>query len=75
MPLNELKFHLGISSDEYLKYYQGNAKNVITTSIDGRNVQFPANILQPFLMHEGIYGLFSIRYDEKGKLIDIEKIE
>ena len=52
--------------DEYLKYYQSVAKDVITTTTDGRTVQFPAGVLRSFVSHEGIYGTFTLHFNEKG---------
>ncbi|PIE24236.1 MAG: hypothetical protein CSA60_03250 [Neptuniibacter caesariensis] len=65
---------LYISSDKYKKLYQGVAQNIFTHAIDGRSVQFPARILQPFLLSDGIRGRFRIQFDDDGKYRGIEKI-
>ena len=70
----EIIFHLNISADEYVRYYNGTAKYVITKSLDGRSIQFPVNILQSYLTHDGVSGTFSLRHDEDNKFIGIEKI-
>ena len=44
-----------------------------TTSVDGRRVHFPANILQRFVSSNGVHGRFCIRFDEKGKYQAIER--
>ena len=72
--VNEIYLHLKISPEKYLAYYQGIAKDVVTTSIDGRTIQFPARILRPFLTHDGICGKFILYYDDKGKFVSIKKI-
>ena len=66
-----IRFRLAIEADNYLPYYQGRARDVIVRSEDGRRVKFPANSLQRFLKHRGIYGLFEIRFDDNHKLIVI----
>ena len=48
-----------LSADEYLKRYQGMARSVYTKTLDGRSVRFPAGILQPYVTHNGISGVFS----------------
>lgn len=63
-----------ISRDEYLRWYQGTAQDVLTSSVDGRSVRFPAKILQPFVSHEGIQGRFQIQFDDKGKFTHIKKL-
>ncbi len=64
-----------ISKQDYLLWYKGLARQVITTDIEGRSVQFPVNILQRFITHEGIAGVFTISFDEKGCFKDIQRIE
>jgi hypothetical protein len=65
---------LSISAEKYKLMYQGVAQSVYTRSVDGRSVQFPAKILQPFLLREGINGVFRIMFDDKGKYQGIEKL-
>jgi len=72
--VKEVRFRISIPSDDYLLYYQGVAKNVITRSEDGRSIQFPAKILQKFLTHDGIHGYFVLVYDDNGKFSSIRKI-
>ena len=63
-----------IPADEYIKRYIGNGAIVHTTSRDGRSVQFPANILQPFVTHSGVRGSFCISFDHAGKFSSIKKL-
>lgn len=63
-----------IGREEYLRYYQGSAKNVLARDLEGRSVSFPANILQPFVTHNGISGLFAITFSTGGKFQSVEKI-
>ena len=65
---------LHISSDEYLGWYHGVAKNVRTTSVDGRSVLFPAGILQRFVTREGINGRFCIYFTAEGKFDRVERV-
>lgn len=63
-----------IGREEYLKVYQGTAKNVFARDLDGRSVSFPARILQPFVTHSGIEGLFAIQFSVAGKFVSIERV-
>lgn len=65
---------LNISSDEYLRFYEGSAELVVAQAKDGRTVQFPANLLRQFVTHEGIVGQFIIEYDAQGKFSKILKV-
>ncbi len=58
---------LTITADEYIKRYQTVGAVVHTRSRDGRKVQFPAGILQPYVTHSGIQGTFQIEFDNLGK--------
>lgn len=69
-----IRFRLSISADEYLAYYQGRARDVITRADDGRKLQFPANALQPFVSHQGIHGLFELRFDANHKLLGLHRL-
>lgn len=66
--------NLSISYDKYLLLYQGVAQNVFAHAIDGRSVQFPAKILRPYLLKNGIKGRFKIVFDDAGKYQFIEKL-
>jgi hypothetical protein len=70
----DIVFDLRLPADEYLRVYQGSARDVVTRAIDGRTVRFPANILKPYLLHAGIFGRFRIHFDEQGRFTRIEKI-
>lgn len=70
----QLIVSLSIDRSEYLKYYSGAASEVITRSLDGRTVRFPANILRPFVTHDGIHGRFVLRYNQQHKFVDIKKL-
>ncbi len=71
---SDIVIALNISPDEYLRVYQGAAKYVVARSQDGRTIQFPVSILQKFLTHEGIQGVFVIHHDGSNKFVSIERI-
>ncbi|MBL4826543.1 MAG: DUF2835 domain-containing protein [Spongiibacteraceae bacterium] len=72
--MKKIVVDLLIPADEYLKRYQGNGTIVRTHSRDGRSVQFPAEILQPFVSHMGVRGCFCIHFDREGRFSTIEKL-
>lgn len=65
---------LRIDREQFLRYYRGTAKYVVARSRDGRTVKFPASILQPFLTHDGIQGVFVLRHDQNNKFVAIERL-
>lgn len=67
-------FQLSISADEYLRLYQGVARDVVARAHDGRRVRFAASYLRPFVTRQGINGIFKIITDNNNKFIKIEQI-
>lgn len=74
-PLQRVVLPIRLSADEYLKYYRGSARNVYARDLQGRTVQFPANLLQRFVTANGVDGLFEITITAAGKLVDIQQVE
>lgn len=69
-----LVVNLVITPEEYQRMYAGIAKHVSARSVDGRRVQFPANILRPFVTRDGIRGRFVIRFSDDNRFEAIEKL-
>ena len=70
----EAKFNLIIEAAEIKKYYQGKAKNILVTASNGLKIQFPANLILPFVTHEGVSGNFILYYDLNGKAQSLERL-
>ena len=71
---HSLRFQLSLSSEKYLRYYQGHASSIQVRSLDNKSIRFPAGAIRQFLMHDGIHGMFEIRFDKNNKLIEVVKI-
>ncbi|WP_338011124.1 DUF2835 domain-containing protein [Marinagarivorans algicola] len=69
-----IEIHLNISARKYLLLYQGVARNVLATAVDGRRVRFPAKILQPFVTHSGVNGRFTIYFSDDGRFSHIQQL-
>ncbi|MDO9169261.1 MAG: DUF2835 domain-containing protein [Methylobacter sp.] len=75
MPQHQfIRFALALSSDQYLKVYQGMAKNVSVVADDGRRIVFPAGRIQSFLTNQGINGYFEIELTPENKFVSIKKL-
>ena len=68
-------FDLYIDREEWLKIYRGEAKDVVTTSREGLTVRFPANILQKYVTHFGVQGVFEVSFNDEGKFQNIVKLD
>lgn len=72
--MQEIVVDVSISPDEWIKLYQGAARDVHARARDGRSVRFPARILAPYFLRDGIHGSFCIRFDEHGKFAGIDRL-
>ena len=66
---------LNIDKDKYLSWYQGAVKVVSAVTTEGKSVHFPANILQPFVTHNGVAGSFAIYFDDNNKFKEIKRLD
>lgn len=69
-----IRFTLQLSYDQFLKVYQGVAKNISVIADDGRRISFPARNIQSFLTKEGIKGYFEMELTAENKFVDITKL-
>ena len=71
----QIEFFLSISPAEYLQYYRGSLKWVIVTSLCGKKVKFPAQLLTSHIKQQGIKGRFQLFYQTSGKAVELRKID
>ncbi len=69
-----IRFSLQISYEQYLRVYQGTAKNISVVADDGRRVAFPAGKVQSFLTRDGINGYFEMVINSENKFIELIKL-
>jgi Protein of unknown function (DUF2835) len=69
-----IRFKLSLSSEQFLRVYQGIAKNVTARTDDGQVIKFPAQHIKPFLTHDGIYGYFEMTFSPEHKFIGIKRL-
>ena len=65
---------LNIPQDVLLSYYDGTARSVVVKSLDGRSIQFPANVLRQFVTSDGVRGLFEMEFDESNKFVGLRRV-
>ncbi len=74
--MSDKQYHFGlsISATEYLRYYQGGARNVSVNTHQGVRVRFPASALRPYVTKDGISGQFALLIDANNKMIELRRI-
>jgi len=69
-----VQFSICIEADEIEKYYRGQARNVVVKATNGLKIQFPANLLLPYVSHSGVTGHFVLNYDDRGKAESLRRL-
>ena len=70
-----IRFSLQISYEQYLRVYQGTAKNISVVADDGRRIAFPAGKVQSFLTRDGINGNFEMVLTAENNFVDIKRLD
>lgn len=66
-------FSLNIKASELEKYYRGQATSILVTALNGLKIRFPANLILPYVAHNGIHGRFILQYDDNGKAQSLKR--
>ncbi len=69
-----LTFRLNVDREEAMRYYRGEVSAVVARTESGQLLQFPALHVRRFITQSGIHGRFRIRFDDKHKLHNLERI-
>jgi len=73
--MTQLVVSLNISKTEYLKWYSGSATTVTAKTQQGVSINFPANILKPFITHYGVQGVFEIEFDADNRFVRVNRLQ
>ncbi|MCL4538725.1 MAG: DUF2835 domain-containing protein [Bacteroidetes bacterium] len=72
--MKRFEFHLDISSEEFLNYYRGTAKQAVVQLANGLKIQFPASLLQQYVTSGGIKGRFVLTCDDDFKNAELQRL-
>lgn len=72
--VSSISFGLSISAEEFQRLYQGSVRDVVALADDGRRLRFPAAILRPYVLHDGVRGRFRLHFDEHNRFQSIERL-
>jgi len=66
-------FVINMSKEEFMPYYRGQLSTIITVTLNGQTIQFPAMHLRKFLDNFGIKGQFCLE-TENNKFISLTRL-
>ncbi len=69
-----IRFHLSLSAEDVLRYYEGSARQVQVTATDGRRVRFPLEHLRPFVTPTGVRGEFLLTFDAQQRFRSLQRL-
>jgi hypothetical protein len=72
--MQEIRIRLNFTAAEFLAFYTGAAREVVASALDGRTVRFPASVLRPHVLHNGVRGVFALRYDAQNKFTELVRV-
>jgi hypothetical protein len=72
---NTVRFRLAIPAAEFLRHYQGTARQILVTADDGRRINFPAEHLRAFVTRTGVEGEFELRFDRRQRFVSLKRLQ
>ena len=68
------RVHLSIPAERYVALYGEKIKSVRAVSESGLRVEFPGSILNRFVTHNGVHGVFEFKIDSQNKLRSVTRL-
>jgi Protein of unknown function (DUF2835) len=75
VPEGWIRLRVDLGAEQVLGWYRGEHREVVALAVDGRLVQFPMRILQPWFTMEGVHGEFWIRHDAQMRFTEIRPLD
>ena len=74
MAVSQSIFSIDLDYDEASVFYTGAKNRVQVTANDGKKINLPWSMLQPFFTPSGVQGRFVIQYTGDGKMLKLERL-
>jgi hypothetical protein len=74
MAVSQSIFSIDLDYDEARVFYTGAKNRVQVTANDGKKINLPWSMLQPFFTPSGVQGRFVIQYRGDGKMLKLERL-
>jgi hypothetical protein len=74
MAIRQSIFSIDLEYDEAHVFYTGAKNRVLVIANDGKKINLPWSMLQPFFAPSGVQGQFVIRYTDEGKMLELKKL-
>ena len=74
MAIRRSIFSINLEYNEARIFYTGAKNRVQVTAIDGKRINLPWSMLQPFFTPLGVQGQFVIQYTDEGKMLELNRL-
>ena len=74
MAVRQSIFSIDLEYDEVRVFYTGAKNRVQVTATDGKKINLPWSMLQPFFTSSGVKGWFVIQYTDEGKMLELSRL-
>ena len=74
MAVSQSIFAIDLDYDEARVFYTGAKNRIQVTANDGKKINLPWSMLQPFFTPSGVQGRFVIQYTGDGKMLNLERL-
>jgi hypothetical protein len=74
MAISQSIFSIDLEYDEARVFYTGAKNRLLVTATDGKKINLPWSMLQPFFTPSGVQGRFVIQYTDEGKMLELNRL-
>ena len=74
MAIRQSIFSIDLEYDEASVFYTGAKNRAQVTANDGKKINLPWSMLQPFSTPSGVQGQFVIQYTDEGKMLELNRL-
>ena len=74
MAVSQSIFAIDLDYDEARVFYTGAKNRIQVTANDGKKINLPWSMLQPFFTPSGVQGRFVIQYTSDGKMLTLWRL-
>jgi len=74
MAIRQSIFSIDLEYDEARVFYTGAKNRLQVPAYDGKEINLPWPMLQPFFTPSGVQGRFVIQYTDEGKMLELKRL-
>ena len=73
--MSRIRIHVNIGREELLRWYRGEARQLIARAEDGRRISLPVEVMRRFVSEDGLKGWFLLTLDGENRFVSLRPID